>query len=302
MNDALVYAEGFFEILEAGGQVEESGSHRPEQVRGCFEIRNLSFTYPGAQVPALRDINMRMSPGAITALVGLSGAGKSTLISLLDKFYAPDSGEIFLDGIPLRQYDTAVLRRHIGLVLQKNHIFSGSVAENILYGKPEAGMEEVEEAARKAFLHDEVLALPQGYAAQAASLSGGQQQKIAIARLFLKNPPIIFLDEPTASLDAVAAEQIKNSLDAVKKDRTVILISHSLAQIIDAERIYVLRQGILAESGSHEELYGNRGPYREIFDALARSLNMDKIMDITGRGPAPGEPVPRRPFERVTRP
>jgi ABC-type bacteriocin/lantibiotic exporters, contain an N-terminal double-glycine peptidase domain len=220
---------------------------------------------------------MEILPGKITALVGLSGAGKSTLINLLDKFYQPDSGEILLDGVSLTEYDTAYLRQHIGLVLQRNHIFNGTIEENIRYGNPDATMEQVIDAAKKTYIHDQVMALPQGYETSALSLSGGQQQKIAIARMFLKNPPIIFLDEPTASLDAISTEQIKNSLDAIKKDRTVIIISHSISQIIDSDRIYVMKKGEIVESGTHEEIYKQDGVYKEIFDAMARSLNIDKI-------------------------
>src|SRR5690606_5607989 len=160
-----------------------------------------------------------------------SGAGKSTIINLLDKFYEPVSGEIFLDGINLKDYDTDFLRNNIGLVLQKNHIFSGTIEENIRYGNPNATQNEVFKAAKQAYIFDQVMELPHKFESNALLLSGGQQQRIAIARMFLKNPPIIFLDEPTASLDAIATEQIKNSLDAIKKNRTVIIISHSISQI-----------------------------------------------------------------------
>ncbi|MDR2050700.1 MAG: ABC transporter ATP-binding protein/permease [Deltaproteobacteria bacterium] len=277
MNDALIYAEGFFEIMRSDHQVERSGVYIPPRLTGGFELKEVSFTYPGNASPTLDRISMTILPGKITALVGLSGAGKSTLVNLLDKFYVPDSGEILLDGKPLAEYDTAFIRGNIGLVLQKNHIFNGTVAENIRYGNPSASLAEVEEAAALAGIHEQILALPRRYATPALNLSGGQQQKIALARMFLKNPPIIFLDEPTASLDAVAAEQIKNALDAVKKNRTVVIISHSLAQIVDADCIYVLKEGRIAESGNHDFLYRRNGVYREIFDALARSLNMDKI-------------------------
>ncbi|MDL2316301.1 ABC transporter ATP-binding protein/permease [Desulfovibrio sp. OttesenSCG-928-A18] len=277
MNDALIYAEGFFDILESEREVEQSGSYRPDSLQGRFELRNVFFTYPGNESPTLHDISMSILPGKITALVGLSGAGKSTLINLLDTFHLPDSGEILLDGIALQSYDRSFVRANIGLVLQQNHIFNGSIEENIRYGKPEASAGEISQAARKAFLHDQVMTMKNGYQSSALSLSGGQKQKIAIARVFLKDPPIIFLDEPTASLDAVATEQIKNSMDAIKKDRTVVIISHSISQIIDAERIYVLEQGHMVESGSHERIYEQHGAYRRIFDAMARSLNVDKI-------------------------
>lgn len=277
MNDALIYSEGFFEILNADDQVEDTGNYRPEKIEGHFQLQDVNFTYPGNESPTLYNINMDILPDKITALVGLSGAGKSTLINLLDKFYLPDSGNILLDGIPLNKYDTTYLRENIGLVLQKNHIFNGTVEENIRYGKPDATHEEVVEAARSSYIHDQIMALPQQYETSALALSGGQQQKIAIARMFLKNPPIIFLDEPTASLDAISTEQIKNSLDAIKKGRTVIIISHSISQIIDSEVIYTMQTGHVVESGTHDEIYHQNGVYKEIFDAMARSLNIEKI-------------------------
>ncbi len=277
MNDALIYSEGFFDILKADHQIEQSGDYRPTAIKGNFELKSVNFTYPDNKEPTLHNINMEISPNKITALVGLSGAGKSTLINLLDKFYHPDSGEILLDGVSLSRYDTTYLREHIGLVLQKNHIFNGTIGENIRYGKPDATHKEVVEAAKKSYIHDQIMSLPHQYETSALSLSGGQQQKIAIARMFLKNPPIIFLDEPTASLDAISTEQIKNSLDAIKKDRTVIIISHSISQIIDSNCIYVMKEGRVVESGTHEELYRHEGTYKEIFDAMARSLNIDKI-------------------------
>lgn len=277
MNDALIYAEGFFEIVDADSQVEGSGTYKPERLKGHFELKNVYFTYPETESPTLHNITMEICPGSITALAGLSGAGKSTLINLLDKFYSPDSGQILLDGVPLEEYDNDFLRGNIGLVLQKNHIFNGSIEENIRYGNPDASEAEIIEAAEKAFLHDQILAQPKGYDTPALSLSGGQQQKIAIARMFLKNPAIIFLDEPTASLDAIATEQIKNSLDAIKKNRTVVIISHSISQIIDSDKIFVMQQGRIVESGTHEQVYGLGGAYTELFDAMARSLNVDKI-------------------------
>lgn len=277
MNDALIYSESFFDILNADHEVESSGTYKPEKVKGKFELKNINFTYPDNKERTLHNINMEIYPDKITALVGLSGAGKSTLINLLDKFYQPDSGEILLDGVSLRDYDTEYLRKNIGLVLQKNHIFNGTIEENIRYGNPNATHEEVEDAAKKTYIHEQIMALPQTYQTSALALSGGQQQKIAIARMFLKNPPIIFLDEPTASLDAVSTEQIKNSLDAIKKNRTVIIISHSISQIIDSERIFVMKSGEVVESGTHEELYHLDGTYKDIFNAMARSLNIDKI-------------------------
>jgi ABC-type multidrug transport system fused ATPase/permease subunit len=276
MNDALTYAEGYFQILDADDQIEASGKLGVSRLEGCFELIDVSFTYPNG-TRALHHINMEIPRGKTVALVGLSGAGKSTLLNLLTRFYRPTAGKILLDGHELSEYETGLLRRKIGLVLQKNHIFKGTIEENIRYGQINASFEEVREAARKAFLDEQIEQLPQKYQSNAHLLSGGQQQRIAIARLFLKDPPIIFLDEPTASLDAVATEQIKNSLDAIKEDRTVVVISHSIAQIIDADTIYVLKEGRVVGHGTHDELYDNNETYREIFNASARSLNIDKI-------------------------
>lgn len=286
MNDALIYAEGFFDILDADGEIEESGKFRPRQIEGNFEICNVDFTYPNG-TKALHNIDMKIESGKITALVGLSGAGKSTVLNLLVKFYNPDSGTIKLDGVDLREYDTHFLRENIGMVLQKNHIFDGSIEENIRYGNPNATFEDVVDAAQKAYIYDQIMALPQGFNSKAQLLSGGQQQRIAIARMFLKNPPIIFLDEPTASLDAIATEQIKASIDAIKKNRTVIIISHSISQIIDSDIIYAMKEGRVEQSGDPDSLYKMGGVYKEIVDASARSLNIDKLahtLDQNGDG------------------
>lgn len=275
VNDAMIYSESFFQILEAEHEIEPSGTLKPV-IRGQFDLQQVNFFYPNGH-HALKDIQMQIQPNKITALVGLSGAGKSTLISLLDKFYEPQQGTIQLDGIDINHIDTQYLRDHIGLVLQKNHIFQGSIFENIRYGKTDASLEDVILAAQKASIHEQILQLPQAYDADALMLSGGQQQRIALARMFLKNPPIIFLDEPTASLDAIATEQIKQSLDEIKQGRTVIIISHSLSQIIDADYTYVMKDGRIAEHGEHDALYHQNGVYKEIFDAMAKSLNIEKI-------------------------
>lgn len=277
MNDAIIYAESFFEILNADEEKEISGDFEAK-ISGDFKLQNVNFSYPNGH-QALFDVSMHIEKFKTTALVGLSGAGKSTIVNLLCKFYEPQSGEMILDGIPLTDYNNDALRSQIGLVLQRNHIFHGSIFENIRYGRMNATLEEVQEAAKKAYLHQQILQLEDGYEHNAQLLSGGQQQRVAIARLFLKDPSIIILDEPTASLDAIATEQIKNSLDAIKEDRTVLVISHSLSQIVDADQIYVLNEGRVAESGTHQALYNQNGKYKEIFDASARSMNLDIIAD-----------------------
>ena len=279
LNDALVYSEGLYELMEGEDDVEPSGDYKPTEVKGSFELQNVDFTYPNG-VKALHDVSMCIEPDKITALVGVSGAGKSTIVNLLDKFYQADSGTITLDGTPLSEWDTRWVREHVGLVLQKNHIFDGTIEENIRYGNPKATHEEVMEAARQAFLYDQVMALPDGFNSSALRLSGGQQQRVAIARMFIKNPSVIILDEPTASLDAIATEQIRASLDAIKKGRTVIIISHNIGQIVDADYLYLLEQGRVIENGTPTELYRQGGRYKEIFDASARSMNADKIADV----------------------
>ena len=279
MNDALIYAEGFFGILKADKEVETSGTHRPQEVKGDFDLSHVDFTYPNG-TKALTDVSIHIESGKITALVGLSGAGKSTVVNLLDKFFQPGGGSIRLDGVELQEWDTRWLREHVGLVLQKNHIFNGTIEDNIRYGNPQASHEEVLEAARKACLYDQVIQLPHGFDTQALQLSGGQQQRVAIARMFLKNPPVIFLDEPTASLDAIATEQIKTSIDAIKQGRTVIIISHNIGQIIDADQLYVLENGHVVQQGTPSEVYRQGGLYKEIFEASARSMNVDKIASV----------------------
>ncbi|MBR4324934.1 MAG: ABC transporter ATP-binding protein [Bacteroidales bacterium] len=280
VNEALIYAEGYFDILDAKDSAEQSGTYKPAEVRGDIEISHVNFTYPNG-CKALTDISMSIPHGKITAFVGLSGAGKSTVVNLLDKFYEPDSGTITIDGVDIREWDTQYLRDNIGLVLQKNHIFDGTVEENIRYGRPDATFEEVCDAAKKAYIYDMIATMPDGFKTNASELSGGQQQRIAIARMFLKNPPIIFLDEPTASLDAIATEQIKNAIDAIKQNRTVVIISHSISQIIDSEMIYALNIGRVEQGGRPDEVYKQGGIYKDIIDASARSLNIDKIVKMT---------------------
>ena len=279
LNDALIYSEELFGLLEGTEDVEQTGDYHPEKVTGRFEVKNVDFTYPNG-VKALHDVSMVIEPGKITALVGMSGAGKSTVVNLLDKFYHPDSGTICFDGVPIDKWNTQWLRDHVGLVMQKNHIFDGSIEENILYGNPKATHEDVLRAAKQAFLYDQVMELPEGFNSSALRLSGGQQQRVAIARLFIKDPAVIILDEPTASLDAIATEQIKASLDAIKQGRTVIIISHNIGQIVDADQLYVLEQGRVVQSGKPMEVYQQGGRYKEIFDASARSMNADKIAEV----------------------
>ena len=276
INNALTYAEGFFDILDDDEAIESAGKVECTDLKGHIELKNVNFSYPNGK-QALQDVSFEIHPNRITALVGLSGAGKSTIISLLVKFYDPSSGTICLDGHNLEDYNTHNLREQIGLVLQKNHIFSGTIADNIRYGNMHATDEEIIDAAKQASIHEQIIGMPEGYESEAKLLSGGQQQRIALARMFLKNPPIVFLDEPTASLDAIATQQIKQSLDLIKKDRTVIIFSHNISQIIDADDLIVIEDGRVVETGTHDDLYAKHGAYYDIFNAMSDSLNLDKI-------------------------
>ncbi len=275
-TEALAYSEGFFAMIETNDFLPAEGGVIPETVHGTFSFRHVDFVYPNGK-QALKNVSFELRPGRTTALVGLSGAGKSSAMNVLAGFYDPTRGEVRLDGRRLSEYDQDFVRSQIGLVMQKNHIFPGTIAENIRYGRLEATDADVEVAARKASLHEQILAMPEGYQSSARDLSGGQQQRIAIARLFLKDPPIIFLDEPTASLDAITTEQIKESIDAVKQARTVLIISHNISQIMDADHIYVMREGEIVGEGTHESLYASGGLYREIIDSNARTLNIGRL-------------------------
>ena len=275
-SEALTYAEGFFDMIENNTYVVAEGGTKPQKMQGTFEMKGVDFVYPNGK-QALKNIALKIEAGKTTALVGLSGAGKSSAMNVLTGFYGPTAGQVLLDGKRLADYDQHWIRQNVGLVMQKNHIFSGTVEENIRYGKLEATFEEIVEAAKKASLHEQILQLPKGYQSEAKALSGGQQQRIAIARLFLKNPPIIFLDEPTASLDAITTEQIKDSIDAIKKDRTVLIISHNISQIMDADQIYVMQEGEIIGCGNHESLYAEGGLYRDIIDSNARTLNIGRL-------------------------
>ena len=275
-SEALTYAEGFFDMIENNTYVVAEGGTKPQKMQGTFEMKGVDFVYPNGK-QALKNIALKIEAGKTTALVGLSGAGKSSAMNVLTGFYGPTAGQVLLDGKRLADYDQHWIRQNVGLVMQKNHIFSGTVEENIRYGKLEATSEEIVEAAKKASLHEQILQLPKGYQSEAKALSGGQQQRIAIARLFLKNPPIIFLDEPTASLDAITTEQIKDSIDAIKKDRTVLIISHNISQIMDADQIYVMQEGEIIGSGNHDSLYAEGGLYRDIIDSNARTLNIGRL-------------------------
>lgn len=272
-NEALDFSKRFFDILDCNEKLNQTYSNKTNKIKGNFSISNVSFSY-NKDNNVIKNVSFDIKQGLTTALVGLSGAGKTTIVNLLTRFYDVNDGIITLDGIDIKEYDLKYLRNKIGIVLQQNHIFDGTIEENIRYGKIDATHDEIVEASRKAYLHQIV---KNRYKTNVHQLSGGEKQRVAIARLFLKNPPIVLLDEPTASLDAIATEQIKNALDEIRKERTVLIISHNISQIIDADFTYVLKEGELIESGTHETLYSIGGHYKDIIDSNAKSLNFEKL-------------------------
>jgi len=244
--------------------VDRPGAIVPSRVEGRIEIQNVSFEYEDGE-EVLRNISLTIHPGETVALVGSSGGGKTTLARLLLRFYDVTSGRILLDGTDIRDIQLQALRQSIGLVQQDVFLFSGTIRENIIYGRPDATEEEMMEAARKASIDEFIESLPNGYdthvGEHGVKLSGGQKQRISIARIFLKNPPILILDEATSALDNVTERQIQRSLEKLSEGRTTLVISHRLSTIRNADRIIVIEDGRVEEMGTHEELLEKGGIY-----------------------------------------
>jgi ATP-binding cassette subfamily B protein len=251
---------------------------------GEIRFEHVSFSYD-LDRPILDDINFVAKPGEMVALVGLTGAGKSTLVSLVPRFFAPTAGRVVIDGVDVAQYRLRSLRERIALVLQDAVLFGSTIADNIRYGCLEATDEEVEQAARAAHAHDFIMRLPKGYATPIAeaggSLSGGERQRLSIARALLKNAPILILDEPTSSLDALSEEAVFDALRRLRTGRTTIVIAHRLSTIRDADRILVLHEGRITAQGTHRELLLNNDLYRRMCQRLSvgRSLDEPETVD-----------------------
>ncbi|MBQ1290711.1 MAG: ATP-binding cassette domain-containing protein, partial [Lachnospiraceae bacterium] len=237
-------------------------------VSGVIDYDDVSFSYENSgDERVLHHVNIHVDAGRNVALVGPSGGGKTTLCSLLPRFYDVTGGSVRVDGLDVRSVTQKSLRQAIGIVQQDVYLFAGSVRDNIAYGKPDASQEEIEEAAKKADIHDFIMTLPDGYntyvGERGARLSGGQKQRIAIARVFLKNPPILILDEATSALDNESERYIQKSLDLLAKGRTTITIAHRLSTIRGADEIIVLDADGIRERGSHQELLDRGGLYAE---------------------------------------
>lgn len=262
----------FQEVLNIQPQIEDKEDARDlGKVEGTVEFKNVDFTYTEDKDNVLNNINLKVSPGETIALVGPSGAGKTTLCSLIPRFYEVSAGEILVDGNNIQDVTLKSLRSNIGIVQQDVYLFSGTIIENIRYGKLEATDEEVEAAARLANAHDFIMATTNGYntyiGERGVKLSGGQKQRISIARMFLKNPPILILDEATSSLDNKSEAIIQESIEELAKDRTTFIIAHRLATIKKAKRIVVLTEDGIVEEGTHKELLEKGGVYYNLYNS-----------------------------------
>jgi ABC-type multidrug transport system fused ATPase/permease subunit len=274
LHSELVQLRGSFQLLDTVPEVlEDPHAIAVDRVRGEVKFENVNFSYRGRK-DTLHEISFEALPGQRIAIVGPTGAGKTTLTSLLVRFYDPREGGIYLDGIDLRKLKLQSLRDQISLVLQEPLLFSGTVAENIRYGRLDATMEEVIEAAKSAGAHDFIERLPQGYETElgerGAQLSGGERQRICVARAFVKDAPILILDEPTSSIDSRTEAIILDSLERLMAGRTSFMIAHRLSTIRHADKIVVVDRGRVVEQGTHEELVARDGLYRQLHEAQMR--------------------------------
>jgi subfamily B ATP-binding cassette protein MsbA len=231
---------------------------------------------------ALHRISFHAKPGQVIALVGPSGAGKSTLINFIPRFYDPDEGEVLLDGVNLKDYDLNELRQNIALVLQDNILFSGTVYENIVYGRKDATMEQVIAAAKAANAHDFIMSWDDQYdtllGERGVRLSGGQKQRLAIARALLKDPRILILDEATSALDAESEALVTEALEVLMKNRTTFIIAHRLATVVRADQILVMDQGTIVERGTHEELLRRKGLYFDLYEKQLKAMRPEELV------------------------
>ncbi len=244
-----------------------------KDVKGQIHVDHVSFAYEG-DLDVLHDVSVHIEPGQTVAIVGPSGGGKTTLCQLIPRFYDVSSGSIRIDGLDIRDVTQDSIHKNIGIVQQDVFLFADTIFENIRYGKPDATFEEVAEAAKKAEIYDDIMAMPEGFdtyvGERGALLSGGQKQRVAIARIFLKNPPILILDEATSALDSVTEAKIQRAFDALAQGRTTLIIAHRLSTIRSAGRIISIADGVITESGTHEELLKAGGVYADLYKTQNR--------------------------------
>jgi subfamily B ATP-binding cassette protein MsbA len=253
--------------IKLGGR-ERSGARDPESLDGAIRFEHVAFSYTSA-APLLQDVSFAISPGQFVGIVGATGSGKSTVAGLIPRFYDPTAGRILIDEVDAQELTVRGIRRHIGFVLQDTVLFRGTIRENIAYGRHRATDDEIVDAARLANAHDFIMAMPGGYDApvgeRGVTLSGGQRQRLGVARAFIRNAPILILDEPTASLDAEAEQLVLEGLERLAKGRTVIMIAHRLNTLRHADTILVLDRGVIAERGTHGELIAMKGIYADLY-------------------------------------
>ncbi len=278
LNFLRLYQEGstgflrFMEMLETEPDIQDrEDAVALQNIQGRITFENVTFGYQQDQSPVLKDFSLTADAGESIAVVGSSGVGKTTLCSLIPRFYDVTEGRILLDGVDVKNIRLKDLRKYIGVVQQDVYLFSGTVLENIRYGKPDATMEEVMEAAKKANAHDFIQKLPGGYdtdiGSRGVKLSGGQKQRISIARVFLKNPPVLILDEATSALDNESERQVQESIERLMVKRTTFIIAHRLSTIQNAKRIIVLEDQQVAEEGTHTTLLQKGGAYAKLYQA-----------------------------------
>jgi ATP-binding cassette subfamily B protein len=277
VNFARVFQEGvtgfsrFMDILEIQPDIQDApGAVDLGRAQGQIEFRDVSFRYKEDYNDVIRNISLDIDAGEYVALVGSSGVGKTTLCSLIPRFYEASEGDILIDGQNIRDVTLQSLRRNVGIVQQDVYLFAGTVADNIRYGRMDASMDEIIEAAKRANAHDFISALPNGYETdigqRGVKLSGGQKQRLSIARVFLKDPPVIIFDEATSSLDNESERAVQESLERLSDDRTTLVIAHRLSTVRNAQRIVVLTDNGIGEQGTHDELIARDGIYAGLYN------------------------------------